>query len=324
MRIDEAARNLFSEYATNGLTKINSDLAQGSEEGENLDFKRCNSNGANLHKDDKVNFAELASAFANNSGGVLVWGVDCAKNSQGIDAVTKLVPFDNLLAFRSALRSQIAVILQPGVNGVEFLPILETGKTDSGYLVVFIPASTGEPVRAAATNTHRYYIRISDQSQVMPHSTLADRFGRRPQPKLALGFWLSASGRSGPDRWYSYDLSLTNEGRGIAKYPLARIQRVSGISMFRDSNAQMIFNRTTIDPSRYGESTWTAAPGVVVQPGTHVQITSLTVTVPNGATSVDLEVPFTLLCDGDRFEDTLQVATGSIQPNQTYVFSRKE
>lgn len=323
---DAAARALFEEYKSRGFALIEEQLKSGAEEWENLDFKICNSDGASLHKDDKKNFAELASAFANTSGGVLVWGVDCRKNDEEIDVVTELKPFAKVAAFRSALKTNAPSLLQPGLNGIDFHIIMLPNENDKGFLVVFIPSAQGEPVRAEAARTYRYHIRTGDQSPVMPHSILADRFGRRPHPKLELRWWQTSRQKQGKGIHLEIMLAVYNAGRGIARYPMVRLHSwldKPGVQIaedqFRALGFETAFKANPIDAREYF---WIREISVI-QPGIYFDFTRLLFDIEDGTTSIDWELPYTLQCEGDRHDGVLKITTGLVKAGEIYASLRE-
>ena len=64
----------------------------------------------------------------------------------------------------------------------------------------------------------RYYMRLSDRTEPMPHTFLAAMFGRRPPPQLYLAVIL----RLGP-YLAAADLWIGNDGRGYADRPAVGI-----------------------------------------------------------------------------------------------------
>jgi hypothetical protein len=70
------------------------------EEHLHLDFKTLK-NAELTIRDDKLNIARCISCFANSSGGIIVWGIDARKNSDGIDCGPRLLSCENL---RSSFR----------------------------------------------------------------------------------------------------------------------------------------------------------------------------------------------------------------------------
>ena len=65
------------------------------EENLTLDFKLVNSSELN-NRDERKNFAKTLSGFANSSGGIVIWGVDCRKNDEGIDCADRIVEIENV------------------------------------------------------------------------------------------------------------------------------------------------------------------------------------------------------------------------------------
>ena len=55
------------------------------EEHLHLDFKTLR-NAELTSGDDRRNIARSISGFANSSGGIIIWGIDARKNSDGIDS----------------------------------------------------------------------------------------------------------------------------------------------------------------------------------------------------------------------------------------------
>ncbi len=327
MSDDAAARALFAEYKATGLAKIEDDLTNHAEEGENLEFKQSASKEKDFERADNQNLSIAISAFANTSGGVLVWGLKCARDSEDIDRVSEKVPIKSLNWFRAKVKSLLPTIVQPGLNGIELFPIETAKDSDEGYLVMFIPASQGEPVRAAAKGTQTYHLRISDTTPVMPHSTLADRFGRRPHPKLELRWWRSGYGTTaGRTTSVTLTLAICNIGLGIAKYPAARLQRIAALKIQSLENKYMVVDQSVqLTPVGSAiEHTWNAKPGVVVQSGIHLEITTVQINIPGDATSVDFEMPYTLLCEGDYHEGVMKGATGQISEGVIYKDERKD
>jgi hypothetical protein len=76
--------------------------------------------------------------------------------------------------------------------------------------------SDGGPHRAVNVSSDvndRYYMRTAAGAQTMPHSLLADRFGRAANPRLRLRV------KVGPSSPFAFVLSLVNEGRGAPRRP---------------------------------------------------------------------------------------------------------
>ncbi|MBW9235526.1 ATP-binding protein, partial [Leptospira santarosai] len=64
-------------------------IDEQQEENLFLDFKlKTDATSSNLSKDDKKNYAKALSGFSNTSGGIIIWGVDCRKNEEGVDGAS--------------------------------------------------------------------------------------------------------------------------------------------------------------------------------------------------------------------------------------------
>jgi len=88
-------------------------------------------------------FAEALSGFANSDGGIIVWGIEARKNSQGIDYAfgKKLIMPLSLLI--SNLNKYTGEAVNPDIEGVQHSRILCSD--DTGYVVTLVPASDARP-----------------------------------------------------------------------------------------------------------------------------------------------------------------------------------
>ena len=99
------------------LSQIESFLEEGKEEDLHLDFK--GTNGSELrHRDDKKNYAQALSAFANSDGGILIWGIDARKNDEGIDCATDDKPLEDVKRFMGRLNELESDAVLPVIDGV--------------------------------------------------------------------------------------------------------------------------------------------------------------------------------------------------------------
>lgn len=132
---------LLKQFRTGGLQFIRSLKSGKASESEILDFKLAKNGGLPLDVEDKANLARAVSGFANTRGGLLVWGVYCAKDENGEDCVQDLKPIGNVNAFRSNVQAILSQISSPAVQGVELTCISENEPKESGYLVMHVPKS---------------------------------------------------------------------------------------------------------------------------------------------------------------------------------------
>jgi hypothetical protein len=135
-------------------------------EGDWLDFKRpCSPD------DTKRIGSKALSGFANTEGGVIVWGVIANKDPSGVDAANGIALVQNPAAAVSRLMQLHHVATDPPVAGVDVRPVLDTGTSDEGFVVCYVPESSYKPHRAEYVEGKPYFIRAGDDF-VMPSPAL--------------------------------------------------------------------------------------------------------------------------------------------------------
>jgi len=166
--------NLTETFESLCANEVQEFIKLGQEENLHLDFKTVNN--PNLGTDDKRNLAKGLSGFANSSGGIIVWGVDARKSTQGIDCATAPAEIPNVKLFLSRLNTLTGDAVSPLVDGVRHKSIETTqGK---GFAVTLVPESASGP-HMAKLGEDRYYKRSGDSFYRMEHFDLEDMFGRR-------------------------------------------------------------------------------------------------------------------------------------------------
>ena len=153
-----------------------------------LDFKRANSSGngkgTGLHHDDRKNLAKAISGFGNSEGGVILWGIDCARDVEIGDVAKAKVRIENVRRFLSWIENSVSGCTLPAHKTVQNIIIGEKSD-DTGFIATLIPKSNYAPLMASDS---KYYIRAGSSTQNAPPSVLAGMFGRRPQPYIFLDF----------------------------------------------------------------------------------------------------------------------------------------
>lgn len=191
------------------------------QEDLHLDFKLLTT-GAELSRDDKKNLAKAISGFANSDGGLIVWGVDCRKDANNVDAASGLKPVPDADAVLSRLQSLTGEATSPIVEGVQHR-IIRTSD-GAGIIATLIPASDLGPHMARA-GEQRYYKRSGDSFYQMEHFDIADMFGRRLRPRLSLQLKPTVIMTERNRRFTAEVIAvIENTGRGIARFPLLRLQ----------------------------------------------------------------------------------------------------
>ncbi len=228
----DAAYNLFTQFQREGEALIERMVNEGEQEGLTLDFKTARGHAAPMQEDDRKTLAESISGFANADGGLIVWGIDCRQGPtrDDPDQAQSLKPISNLGRWLSDLNQYTHQVVSPEVVGVEHLKILQSGETDVGYAVTYVPKWNGQPIMAIAKKKEQYsyFIRSGSSFVKMESFMVADRFHRRPQPKLDLVYRVSVIHSHHPKtpNWYEITivLGIANRGLGLAFYPALEIQ----------------------------------------------------------------------------------------------------
>lgn len=282
---------LFEEI---NIARLEEFIATAQEENLHLDFKVVNRPDF-THGDDKKNFAKALSGFANSSGGLVIWGVNARKNSQGIDCATEIREIVPVQLFLARLNEFTGMGASPIVEGVKHKVI--STSSEGGVVVTFIPESDAGP-HMANLGEDRYYKRSGDSFYRMEHFDLEDMFGRRKRPKLTLIPTIKDRGTN-----TLVILSIRNDGRATAKAPYLAF----------DINRPYIFNQYGIDgnmnhgmkrlkymgtdlPYRFGENST-----FVIHPGISHDVTSIHLgLVAENPPDRDLEIKYILAAEDIR------------------------
>ncbi|MBK7837110.1 MAG: ATP-binding protein [Candidatus Obscuribacter sp.] len=208
----DAATKIYQDIIAAGEAGLQKMIDNQQVEHQLLDFKEVTGQTAPISDPDKKNLSKSLGGFANTDGGVIVWGVACAP-VDGIDAASELKPIAKIDQFKTELDTLTPQYMQPYVTGVEHHKI-ESVTKGSGYIVTIVPSWDGTPVRSVFKGGADFMIRAGNQFVQMPYSILADKFGKRPQPKLKV---YGTSKRNMNDQMATVQLSVVNYGRGIAR-----------------------------------------------------------------------------------------------------------
>lgn len=106
-------------------------------------------------------WSQALSGFANNQGGVLVWGIQADKKDR-VDAANNLalVPKPNELVTRLLELNHAAT--DPPIAGIEVRSFISDDDNGKGFVVCFIPESDFAPHRAEHCVNKPFFIRSGD------------------------------------------------------------------------------------------------------------------------------------------------------------------
>lgn len=158
-------------------------------ETEWIEWKEANSlegAGRSLGRDDQKNLAKCLSAFANSSGGLIVWGVTDDQRQK---------PFPE---FEEHLRHQMKLVASatlPPISGIEALAVPSAAGSTRGYVVTYVPRSDGAPhqVSLGVDGKGIYFGRFGSECKHLDHYSISDLFGRRPGPVFSFAERFAAS-----------------------------------------------------------------------------------------------------------------------------------
>jgi hypothetical protein len=259
-------------YSALSVEMVEDYVTNGREEDLHLDFKTAT---PALNRDDRRNFAVAASGFANSEGGLIIWGVEARKDSEGIDRACGKPGIAGLPRFLSALTEHTGAVVSPVSNGIVHRVIPGT-QSDWGFAITLIPASDSGP-HMAKLGEDRYYKRAGSSFVRMEHFDIADMFGRRPHPELVLKYDVPHAQRWGGNRSrFFVHLSIENQGRGSARAPYLALRLTPGYGIYEfgfDGNGHHGLPRLPI--ARDGLFRFGGSGDVFVYPGTTLPVTAL-------------------------------------------------
>jgi hypothetical protein len=237
--MNSAAPRLFDSLATEqDLERL---VTEGREEDLYLEFKqKAGPKHGSLDPDDRKNFSQSLSAFANADGGVLVFGIKTVK-VDGVDRAHSLAPLASYEQFRSRLMDSILHSTQPLVDDVRIESIPSLSTTGSGFVKVLVPQSFRPPHRAMLAG-REYWRRTSSGTRRLEHFELEDVFGRRLRPVLVLVVRFNESRQVSGQPLQQLQFNLLNVGRGVARHAgfHCRLEAARILSV-----AQTLENRTS-------------------------------------------------------------------------------
>ncbi len=130
-----------------GLPGVKQLVADRAQENVYFELKmKKDRSRSDLDESDAWQFSRALSGFANSDGGVLVWGIETDKDARA----SKLKPISSVTDFEARLKKSLLNTVQPFVDGVQIVTILEEGTGGDGYVKVLVPRSEKTPHRRAS------------------------------------------------------------------------------------------------------------------------------------------------------------------------------
>lgn len=191
-------------------------ITDGVEESLSLDYKRADA----LAKTDgkKTDITKDVSAFANSSGGVLIYGIaECG------DDARKHLPerLDPILRTEISKEwlDQVIQSIQPRIEGVVIHPVTISELDNRVCYVVEVPQSH----TAHMARDHRYHKRHNFTTQAMEDYEIRDVMNRRTHPKINSSIYINKNaGRPKPQGYIL--VKLENAGCVLARRTMVELE----------------------------------------------------------------------------------------------------
>jgi hypothetical protein len=196
-----------------------------------LDFKTEHTDPKQRDRHVKETWSQALGGFANNQGGVLLWGIDARKTKVGaaeIDAAIGEKPMTDPQALKSRLAELQRGATDPPLANVEVVAYDLPTQAGKGFVVCYVPEGPFKPYRSELAD-RQWCIRAGDNFVVMSPAVLRAMFYPRT--------WAVFSGRvdlslpptrtTGPGgvnlTKLDFAFHLTNKGTATAKDTLVQV-----------------------------------------------------------------------------------------------------
>ena len=268
-------RALYDQILLDGWRSV---LAlRGTPESPQLEAKEKEDRSTDvLSAGDESRIAAAVCGLANADGGVFLFGVR-ARTEDGVDRVQNLEPISNVSKCLLRVERAIARSLEPPLTRIEIDRVEDPSKRGAGVIVLNVDSSDSGPHRiAVGPDEGRYYMRAGSRTVVMPHTVLADRFGRRPSAKLQIG--VSYGDNEEEPGFHEARFYLRNYGRGAARQPAILIHRAPAALRWEANEWDTGWTRLgQVGTETSSDAGWRSSPDVVVFPGQHITVATVPV-----------------------------------------------
>lgn len=205
------------------LAAIDRLIQDAVRESETIEYKRADAALQDAALDE---VAKDVSAFANSTGGVLIYGVRTQKDRDTMLPVERIpILEDNI----DRIHRAIGAYIRHPVPGIRSKTLPVDGHPQA--LIIEVPASPLTPHQSI--RDRRYYRRQGGDSVPMAHELLELYFGRRLGPWLLPD--LRGTKQSSDARGFALALStslwLLNDGAGTAREIVVSIRRRNGVGV---------------------------------------------------------------------------------------------
>ena len=199
-----------------------------TEETQTLEFKRLfeHDQNGNLSKSGKREVSKHVGGMVNGAGGTIVIGVQTEKQN-GVDKASAAHEIEDVSSVADRIKTATLEYIFPQQPSISVYALKSDEAEDSGFVVIEVKPSTGEPVMSTASGEHRYYRRGADGTRIMDHLQIKQLMFRQEGVELDCRLTLRWAGNSGNHCTVEVGIALENNGVLGAKNPT--VQLFSGV-----------------------------------------------------------------------------------------------
>jgi hypothetical protein len=164
--------------------------------------------------------SEWASALLNADGGLIIIGVceDDPNKKEKVEA--KIFPVRKEFVGKKYNKERIEQLIYSNIRSssrpvINIYPVRDEADTSKAIYLIEIPQGDNPPYQAS---DGKYYRRLNATKYPMPHSEIADFFGKRRKPVLSLTFEIIKINIQDSKYLFTLRVLISNTGKAVAKY----------------------------------------------------------------------------------------------------------
>ena len=264
-------RALYDQITAEGWPSL---LAlRGAQESPHLEAKEKEDRSTDiLSPGDEARIAAAVCGLANADGGVFLFGVR-ARTQDDVDRSQNIESISRVAKCLARVEKAIARTSDPPITRIEIEKVEDPTSRGAGVVVLYVGSSDGGPHRVGVGRDEgRYYLRAGSRTVIMPHTILADRFGRRPPAKLRIG--VSYGDNEEEPGFHEATFYLQNHGRSAARQPAILIHEAPGALEWEAKEwGRSAWTRIgQVGTAVSTDAGWRASADVIIFPGQRVTV----------------------------------------------------
>ena len=184
-----------------------------------LDFKSGRTfKDSLLDQDGRRNLGKELSALSNSAGGLVVFGVECKKDADGVDCAQGLSLIPNVALAETSVQTSLANLIYPHNDGIRVHVVPH--ENGSGFVIVEVPKSARRPHMAQIEKS--YFRRVGTSSVPVDHYDVEDAFRWHTAPELSVDHELTGSDwgtiGGGHELRFTLKVAAANTGGASARH----------------------------------------------------------------------------------------------------------